>query len=242
LNNLIIGGSMNLKIFCKSNLNKITGLFNNCFKYSKNNFDIINNIEDVSNYAETINNQKPDLIFVNLEDKIINWLDIFKNITHTPYIVFILDDKEIPYKILEFNRLNYFTADCILNPLNDTKINKVLERFYKYIKNKNNKKEKIKFNLDDSIFYFNKKDIYYITTCEKYRLIKTKEGNYYSNKFLKYYEIKLKDKGFKRIHRYYLVNMNKVRKIEKINYRKIFIYFEDLDKKIKVGRKYIRKF
>lgn len=233
---------MNLKIFCQWNFNKINNLLNGCFKYINENFDIINCIEDNSNYVEMINYHKPDLIFVNLKDKIINRLNIFKKVTYKPYIVFILDSKKIPYIILKFNRENYFTADCILNPLNEKKIKKVLKRFYDHIKNNNLNKEKIKFDLDDNIVYLNKRDIYYITTCEKYRVIKTKEDNYYSNKSLKYYENKLKGKGFERIHRYYLVNMNKIRKIKKDNYRKIFIYFEDIEKKIKVGRKYIKKF
>ena len=233
---------MNLKIFCKWDFNKIKSLFNDCFKYINENFDIINFIANDGDYAEIINNHKPDLIFINLEDKIINRLNIFKKVTYKPYIVFILDDKKIPYKILKFNRSNYFTADCILNPLNEQKIKNVLKRFYEHIKNINQNNEKIKFNLDDNIIYLNKRDIYYITTCEKYRVIKTKEDNYYSNKSLKFHEEKLKGKGFERIHRYYLVNMNKIRKIKKISYRKIYLYFEDIDKKIKVGRKYIKKF
>jgi len=236
-----LGEDLDLKIFCQSDYSKINSLLNDCLKYIDETIDIINFIEDDSNYIKMINNQKPDLIFVNLEDKVINRFDTFKNLTYKPYIVFILEGKNIPYKILKFNRTNYFTADCILNPLNNEKIKNVLKRFYEHIKNNNLNKEKIKFNLDESIIYLDIRDIYYITTCEKYRLIKTKEGNYYSNKSLKYYEEKLKYYNFIRVHKSYVVNMNAVKKINKIGSRKYYIFFDDFQKKIKVGRSYIKK-
>jgi DNA-binding LytR/AlgR family response regulator len=234
---------MEIKSVCISDCNKTNNLIRDCFKYEEKGITDINYNQYKKDTFKKIKRKKPELIFLDFDEIMIDKLDIFKDFTYKPYVVFILDDEKVHHKIIRYNRLNYFIVDCILRPLNKKKVKKTIERFYDYYrKSENQNEEKIKFNLDTKVVNLYKKDIYYITTCDKYRLIKTKERNYYSNKSLKDLEEKLKDKGFERVHRYFLVNMNKVKKIKKVNYRKIYLYFEVIDKKIRVGKKYLKKF
>ncbi|TYB30780.1 MAG: hypothetical protein FXF47_07490 [Candidatus Mcinerneyibacterium aminivorans] len=234
---------MGINSVCISDCNKTNNLIRDCFKYEEKGITDINYNQYKKDTFKKIKRKKPELIFLDFDEIMIDKLDIFRDSSYKPYIVFILDNKKVIHKIIKFNRLNYFTADCILKPLNEKKLIKTIERFFNYHKkSKNQNNKKIKFNLNNEIVYLYKSDIFYITTCEKYRMINTKKDNYYSNKSLKYYEKKFKDIGFERINRYYLINMNKVQKIKKINYRKIIIYVEDIYKKIRVGRKYLKKF
>ncbi len=128
-------------------------------------------------------------------------------------IVFATAYNNYADKAFEVDALYY-----LLKPFSEEKVNQMLEKYnQKHGKccydNNNLCISKIPLNVDKKIVLVEIPSIVYIESQNRACIIHTKEKSYKDNNPLNYFEEKLTDKGFFRIQKSYLINLNYVLEI-----------------------------
>lgn len=116
---------------------------------------------------------------------------------------------------------NAFNLDALyylLKPFSKEKVAKMIEKYNKKHGilpriHKMNKVTKLSICIDKKYIMVHVDKIVYIEAQNKYCVIHTKQGDYQDNNTLSYFEEKLKDSGFLRIQKSYLINLNDVAEI-----------------------------
>jgi len=196
----------------------------------------------------------PDVVFLDIEMPEAGGIYIAEQIvTNFPDINIIFVTAYDQYAIRAFD-LN--AVDYILKPLSAERVKQSIGRLKKTGEDSDGKKiHLLSQQYEESVKKFfvyegeatillPLEDIYYIEAINKNVRIRTREKLYHSNHMLNYYENKLKNLNFYRVHRSYIVNLAKVSRISpKINYY-FDIQFNGIDDSVPVSRnniKYLRK-
>jgi len=123
--------------------------------------------------------------------------------------------------------------DYILKPISNESIQKVLDKIEKYttknqlIKEENSKK--IIAKRGNKIYMIDIDDIYYVKADLDEVIIKIKETDAYVRKKMQDMQELLKGKNFFRVHRSYIVNVDKIKSMQSIEQSKLEISFKDID-------------
>lgn len=118
-------------------------------------------------------------------------------------LIFITAYPEIVYEAFEVRAYRF-----LVKPLSKEKI---IEAVNEYIKDLASSK-KLTIRIDDEFNILNTEDIYYMEAARKYTYIYLKDDCIKCRRTITSFENELSDYGFFRIHRSYLVNINKVKK------------------------------
>ncbi len=176
--------------------------------------ELVASCEKVSEALKCINHNEIDIIFLDIEMPEMTGFEFLETLSDNPFIIFISSRESYALKAYETSATDY-----LLKPI-------TLERLLKSInKVKEAKNQRAKSNLDNStksIFVksdsaFVKLDIDAINWIESlgdYVTIHTDEKKYVVNITMKKVEEKLSLANFCRIHRSFIVNLNKIEKIE----------------------------
>ncbi|WP_044417831.1 LytR/AlgR family response regulator transcription factor [Halarcobacter anaerophilus] len=117
--------------------------------------------------------------------------------------------------------------DYLLKPISNETVKKSLQKVFKYAKKENDKK--IIAKRGNKIYLINIEDIYYIKADLDEVIIRIKEADAYLRKKIGDMEELLKDKNFFRIHRSYIVNIDKIKSMQSVEQSKLEISFEGID-------------
>ncbi len=120
-------------------------------------------------------------------------------------LIFITAYPEIVYEAFEVRAYRF-----LVKPLSKEKI---IEAVNEYIKDLASSK-KLTIRIDDEFNILNTEDIYYMEAARKYTYIYLKDDCIKCRRTITSFESELSDYGFFRIHRSYLVNINKVKKFD----------------------------
>jgi two-component system LytT family response regulator len=165
-----------------------------------------------------LNENEIDLMFVDIQMPGLNGLDLVKSLKHRPEVVFITAFSEYALDGFKLDALDY-----LLKPLDYSSFLKAANKALSNFKLKNNAKEKLNTTLDH-IFIKSEYKIIRIE-LDKIRYIEGDRG--YLRFFLenakpvmtllsmKKIEEKLPSEKFIRVHRSYIVNLNKITMIER---------------------------
>tara|TARA_R110000868_G_scaffold77285_3_gene221485 strand:+ start:82 stop:711 length:630 start_codon:yes stop_codon:yes gene_type:complete len=177
-------------------------------------------VGEYSNAIEAKNglkNNEIDLIFLDVEMPIISGFDLLESLENPPQVILITGNPDYALKAFDYNVTDYlykpislarFDASVKRAVANYEQINK-LEEDEEYIFVKSNlRQRKVVIN-----------DIKYVEALGDYVKLVTNEGNVVILSTMKSFEQKLPKDKFLRIHKSYIVNLEK---IEKFN-RKIII-------------------
>jgi two-component system LytT family response regulator len=147
-----------------------------------------------------------DLIFLDIEMPLLKGTDFLKNLNQKPKVIFTTAYREYALEGFELNVVDY-----LLKPINFTRFLKAIEKFLestnkviessvsKYIYIQSNKKN-IKIVLDE---------VLYIESLKEYVQIHFKNRKVIFKGGITAFEQKL-DHHFVRVHRSYIVNINKI--------------------------------
>jgi DNA-binding LytR/AlgR family response regulator len=180
----------------------------------------LNIVKDFSNAIEAIkflNENNVDLIFLDIHMPDFNGLDFIKSLKNPPKIILTTSDSEFAIEAFEYD----FIIDYLLKPIELSRFKKALAK----LENKNIQQASTNLILKDTSndFYVNidrrliKIDvlsIYLIEAKGDYIHIKTEDKNYVVHSTLKKVEEKLPDSIFLKIHRSFIININKIIDIE----------------------------
>lgn len=190
------------------------------------NVEVAGIAQTVQEAVAVIKETKPDALFLDIEmppHKGFEILEAFPQIDFD--VIFTTAYEEYAIQAIKFAALDY-----LLKPLAIEDVKQALERVSKrhagktnelvailkeYLKDEDQDFSKIVIPTSYDYTVIDLKDIIFCEACDSYTKIHTKGKVHLISKPLKQYDEMLCDKGFYRIHKSFLVNVNHIRKIIK---------------------------
>lgn len=208
-----------------------------------------NNIFDVVQFSDPfeaikeISKTKFDAAFLDISMPNFSGLalaELILNIEPKTFIVFQTAYEEYALDAFKKGGMGY-----LLKPVEDVELKKTLQKISLYKEEKVNSSKKILGKVSDKIYLVEIDDIFYIKADLDEIIIRTKENFVYAKKKIGDLEEILKDKNFFRVHRSYIVNVDKIKSIKSVEQSKLEIYFSGIDEFIvssKDGAKEFREY
>lgn len=169
-------------------------------------FELVASCESAIEAIKVLQKESIDLMFLDIEMPLVKGTDFLENLNQQPKVIFTTAFRKYAFEGFELNVVDY-----LLKPINFTRFLKAVEKFLlvskktientepKHVYIQNNKKN-IKITLDDVI---------YIESLKEYVQIHFKDKKNIFKGSLTAFEQKL-NKHFLRVHRSYIVNLEKV--------------------------------
>ena len=212
--------------------------------------DIIAEIGNAQEAIEAIDEQKPDVLFLDIQMPGYTGFDLLNEIHFTPIVVFVTAYDEYALKAFEVNALDY-----MLKPIENSRLEETLEKIRSKYKQKqaqtetstNSNKELL--SPTDQIFLKDGEKCWFVS-LKDVRLFES-EGNYirvYFNDFkplilksLNNLEERLESRSFFRANRKHIVNLKWVKHVEPWFNGGLQLELED-GTKVEVSRRQSAKF
>lgn len=172
-------------------------------------------LELVAQYSSAIetkkglNTHKVDLIFLDIEMPILNGFQLLDVLNNSPEIIFVTGKTEHAFKAFNYDAVAY-----LKKPLNAGLFNTAVEKAIAQVKLKQNYTEPdedyifVKSNLKKRKVYVN--DIKWVEALGDYVKVVTKDQSHVVLSTMKAFEKELPEGRFLRIHKSYIVSLEKI--------------------------------
>lgn len=198
--------------------------------------------QSVKEAIQKLHAYKPDVLILDIRLPDGYGLQVAKesmSLEKPPAVIFTTAYQEYAVEAFKLNAVDYllkpFTKDEFIQA-----IEKALSRREQNKQVLDNFLKKINFiipvKMGTTVVLLSPEDIYYIKADSGESEIRTKEGFYPISKKLYELEDALKHYNFFRVHRSYLVNLNKVTKLKSGEQSKYRIFFKDINDTIETSR------
>ncbi|ALM21034.1 two-component system response regulator [Nonlabens tegetincola] len=180
-------------------------------------------IEQFSNAIDAmkyLNQHTVDLIFLDIHMPNFNGMDFIQTIKNPPNVILTTSDPNFAIEAFEYECI----VGYLIKPIDLNKFNKAVQKAVTQFKSKKVEKQKADVSLnEDDILYVNidrrlikidMPSIYLVEAKGDYIMIKTETKNYIVHSTLKKIEEKLPDNTFLKVHRSYIINVQKIIDIE----------------------------
>jgi len=175
---------------------------------------MVNTFEDAITGAEFLKNTPIDLLFVDINMPDVTGIDLVRSLQVKPMVIFTTAYKKFAYEGFELEAIDY-----ILKPIDIKRFTKAVEKAFDYYKYKNKPTDD---ETDESLYVYSEyrmvkielDEIEYIEGLEDYIKIHLANAKpVLTLMTLKAVLEKLPEEKFKRIHRSYIIPVNKVQSI-----------------------------
>ena len=178
-----------------------------------NELTLLHKFDDAIGAAEFLRAQPVDLLFIDINMPDINGIELVKSLEEKPIVIFTTAYKKFAYEGFELDALDY-----LLKPIDFTRFSKAVSKaieYYQYKKSAANSLHEYLFVRSEyRVVKINLDEIEYIESLEDYIKIHIANGRPILTLMpLKKVLEKLPPERFKRIHRSYIVSVNKVRAV-----------------------------
>ncbi len=183
----------------------------------------LNVVEVFSNAIEAIkylNQNKTDLIFLDIHMPDFNGFDFIRTLKDPPYIILTTADAEFAIQAFEYDCI----LDYLVKPIKPERFKKSLQKVEGKLNEevtaatKNKEKQQagddFYININKRLIKIDIQSIFLVQAKGDYIYLKTDNKNYTVHSTLKKIEEKLPDHMFLKIHRSYIININKIIDIE----------------------------
>ncbi len=193
-------------------------LARNVIKLHLQNFEDVEIVAECGNAVETeraLREYSVDLIFLDIEMPQISGFEFLKSLTNPPKVIIVT-----AYRNYALKGYEYDITDYLLKPVSFDRFYKAMTKFFKQLKNTDIKvfdegdssgKPFIYFNEDKTIHKIYLNEISYVESFREYIKVHTPEKAIMTKLPISKIEEKLKDHNFIRIHKSYVVSVNKVK-------------------------------
>jgi len=195
---------------------------------------------------KAINKQNPDIVFLDVQMPKLNGIELLEVLQEEPAIIFTTAYDQYAIHAFEKNAVDYLLKPFPINRFREAvhkaiaRINsgsnviakeKIAEQFAKDRDSLN----RIVVKNRGEIEIIDADDIWYIQSEDDYVMIHLKDKKYLKNKTMKYYEENLDKHKFVRVHRSYIVKIDRIKSIETYEKSNGIIILKD-SRKIYVSR------
>lgn len=196
-------------------------LARNELKYLLNQIGSFSQIEEAENIEETLEqllSHEFDVIFLDINLMEESGLDLAKKINkmkHVPHIIFATAHDTYAVQAFELEATDY-----ILKPFEKARIEQAIKKITNSESSQlnetklMNQDEVLPIEIEDRIYVLNLDDIIAVSVNQGVTTINTVETEYETNEPLSYYEKKLNQSKFIRIHRASIINKKHIQSVE----------------------------
>jgi len=183
----------------------------------------LNLVGEFSNAIEAIkflNTTTVDAIFLDIHMPDFSGFDLIQTLKKPPKIVLTTSDRNFAVEAFEYD----FVVDYIVKPIELSRFKKSVEKIIAAKAKENNIKtvthnptadtDTLYVNIDRRLVKIDIPSIYVVEAKGDYIKVKTEEKNYIVHSPLKKIEEKLPTVSFLKVHRSYIININKIIDIE----------------------------
>ena len=190
-----------------------------------------NGVEDITAFDNPIEALKEitktrfDVVFLDISMPNITGLELADSIIQIEsktFIVFQTAYEEFALEAFKNGGMGY-----LVKPIESNDIKNILDKI-KSFKVSSNDSKKILGKRGDKLYLIDIDDIYYIKADLDEVIIKIKEADAYVRRKIGDLETLLSDKNFFRIHRSYIVNVDKIKSMRSVEQSKLQISFEGI--------------
>jgi two-component system, LytTR family, response regulator len=175
---------------------------------------------------KTINELKPDLIFLDIQMPKLNGFEMLELLDDPPVIIFTTAYDQFALKAFEANAVDY-----LLKPYSRERFDEAIQKAVMRLQSKSSQTQLIKNLIEQSdskkeflerivvkngtrISIIPVENVSYIEAQDDYVMIHSAEGKMLKQKTMKFFSEHLDPKEFIRVHRSYIVALNRINKIE----------------------------
>ncbi|HUX93098.1 MAG TPA: response regulator [Ignavibacteriaceae bacterium] len=173
-----------------------------------------------------INEEKPDIVFLDIQMPKITGFEMLELIDDPPVIIFTTAFDQYALKAFEVN-----AADYLLKPFSKERFDESIEKAFRYMKNKSLQQDVIKNLIKENdgkaefleriiikdgskITILPLENIKFIQAQDDYVMIHSTEGKFLKQRTMKYFEDHLDPNNFVRTHRSFIVPVKRIKRIE----------------------------
>jgi DNA-binding LytR/AlgR family response regulator len=166
---------------------------------------------------EALKNENIDLMFLDIQMPQLTGIDFLKTLTKPPLVVFTTAYDNYAIEGFELNALDYLLKPISLERFMKA-VNKAMDQLELQRKDAGSSSEMdgedyIFVKADKKLVKINYNDILYIEGLKDYVIIRMNTSRVITLQTMKSLESKLPQHMFKRIHRSYIINLNKIKAI-----------------------------
>ena len=177
--------------------------------------NLLGTFDDAVEAANVTTNQNIDLIFLDVEMPEMTGLELIKILDKKPQIIIVSSKSKYA-----LDSYNYDVVDYLLKPVeNYARFLQAVQKAHKNFQQKNPKEadDYIFIKVDSLFLNFNFHDILWVEAFGDYVKIITEEKIYTVYSTLKTIEKKLPEDDFIRVHRSYIVRIDKIKNVDLSN-------------------------
>ncbi|WP_236978146.1 LytR/AlgR family response regulator transcription factor [Membranihabitans maritimus] len=150
-----------------------------------------------------------DVMFLDIQMPQLNGIDFLKILENPPLVVFTTAFKEYALEGFELEAVDY-----LLKPISKERFDKAIEKVRHDLgRNAEAFEDSIFVKSDKKLHRLYYDEIFYIEGLKDYVIIKTETSKIVTLQTMKSLEEKLSNNNFKRIHRSYIVNLDKIKSV-----------------------------
>jgi len=167
-----------------------------------------------------------DLVFLDISMPQISGLELanhLMDVSPKTFIVFQTAYSEYALEAFQNGGVGY-----LMKPVSLEALQKVVEKVKQLTPNRNQMNKKIMGKSGNKLYIIDKDDIYYIKADLDEVIVKIKEADVYVRKKIGELEILLDTPNFFRVHRSYIVNIDKIKSMKSVEQSKLEISFKDI--------------
>ena len=174
---------------------------------------------------KAIQNENPDLVFLDIEMRNLNGIEILELLENPPQIIFTTAYHEYAVKAFELSAVDYLLKPYSLerfmqavDKASSTRKSAVLDLRKELpklqsVQNKQHSLDRIVIKEGENVYVIPVSEIFYIEAQDDYVMIHTKERKYLKLMSLRSLSEGLSSQQFVRVHRSFIVNVSEISKI-----------------------------
>jgi DNA-binding LytR/AlgR family response regulator len=176
--------------------------------------DLVDSCENGELGLRAIESNDIDLMFLDIEMPGLSGLELMEKLTYFPQVVFTTSKKEYAFEAFEYD-----IADFLRKPVTFPRFQKTLEKVEKNILQLNqtanfSTRQEMYLKQDGRLIRVPYDKVLYFENVGDYIKVFTEMGNFIIYGALKSIDARLDYPGFLKVHRSYIVNLQKIKDIE----------------------------
>jgi two-component system LytT family response regulator len=195
------------------------------FLSKHDDFEVIGEYEDGFGGLKAINEQKPDLVFLDIQMPKLTGFELLEVLEHHPAIIFTTAYDQYALRAFEHNALDY-----LLKPYSQDRFDEAVEQarerisaggdekgIHQLVQHRDQQAEHIHRVVVKSrsrIHVIPVEEIVYIEAQDDYVMIHTSGAKHLKQKTMKYFESHLPEDDFVRIHRSYIARITEIQQMQ----------------------------